>query len=134
MLELRHIHAGYRDLAVLFDVSLKVERGEIVALIGSNGAGKSTVVNVVTGLLRPNEGEVIFLGERIDRCLPHQIVKLGISHIPEGRQIFYHMSVLENLKMGTFIHKDIKTKQKQIEWVFSLFPILRERRSQRGEH
>lgn len=132
MLELRNVRAGYGDLPVLFDVSLKVERGEIVSLIGSNGAGKSTVVNVITGLLKPIEGEVVFIGERIDLLPPHQVVKRGISHIPEGRQIFYNMSVLENLKMGAYTEKDPKKKREQIDWVLSLFPILQERKAQKG--
>jgi len=132
VLELRNVRAGYGDLPVLFDVSLKVERGEIVSLIGSNGAGKSTVVNVITGLLKPIEGEVVFIGERIDLLPPHQVVKRGISHIPEGRQIFYNMSVLENLKMGAYTEKDPKKKREQIDWVLSLFPILQERKAQKG--
>lgn len=132
MLELKHVHAGYGDLTVLFDVSMRVETGEIVALIGSNGAGKSTVVSVITGLLKPNAGEVVFLGDRIDLLPPHQVVKRGISHIPEGRQIFDNMSVLENLKMGAYTERDPKKKQEKINWVLSLFPILRERKAQKG--
>jgi len=132
MLELKGIYAGYQDLAVLFDISLKVEDGEIVSLIGSNGAGKSTLINVITGILKPTKGEVIFMDKRIDQLPPNKIVEIGISHIPEGRQIFYNMSVLENLKMGAYVETDPKKTEQRLEWVFSLFPILEERKSQKG--
>jgi branched-chain amino acid transport system ATP-binding protein len=132
VLEAKQVDAGYGDLAVLFNVSIRVEEKEIVSLIGSNGAGKSTLISVITGLLKLNRGEVTFAGKRIDLLPPHQIVALGISHIPEGRQIFYRMSVLENLKMGAYTGKDPKKKQEQIEWVFQLFPRLEERKAQLG--
>ncbi len=132
MLEAKQVDAGYGDLAILFSVSIRVEAKEIVSLIGSNGAGKSTLISVITGLLRLNRGEVTFSGNRIDPLPPHQIVALGISHIPEGRQIFYRMSVLENLKMGAYTGKDPKKKREQIEWVFQLFPRLAERKAQLG--
>ena len=132
MLEAKQVDAGYGDLAVLFNVSIRVEEKEIVSLIGSNGAGKSTLISVITGLLKLDRGEVTFAGKRIDLLPPHQIVALGISHIPEGRQIFYRMSVLENLKMGAYTGKDPKKKQEQIEWVFQLFPRLEERKAQLG--
>ena len=132
MLEAKQVDAGYGDLAVLFNVSIRVEEKEIVSLIGSNGAGKSTLISVITGLLKLDRGEVTFAGKRIDLLPPHQIVALGISHIPEGRQIFYRMSVLENLKMGAYTGKDPKKKQEQIEWVFQLFPRLEERKGQLG--
>ncbi len=132
MLEAKKIDAGYGDLAVLFNVSIRIEEKEIITLIGSNGAGKSTLIHVITGLLKPNQGEVTFLGNRIDLLAPHRIVALGISHIPEGRQIFYHMSVLENLKMGAYIERDPKRKREQMERVFQLFPRLGERKGQLG--
>ena len=132
MLEAKQVDAGYGDLAVLFNVSIRVEAKEIVSLIGSNGAGKSTLISVITGLLRLNRGEVTFSGNRIDLLPPHKIVALGISHIPEGRQIFHHMSVLENLKMGAYTGKDPKKKREQTEWVFQLFPRLAERKAQMG--
>jgi len=132
MLEVKEIHAGYGDLPVLFGASMKVKRGEIVSLIGSNGAGKSSIINVITGLLKPTSGTVTFLNKRIDSLTGHEIVKLGISHIPEGRHIFYNMTVLENLKMGSYTQKDKLEKKKTLDRVFQLFPRLEERKGQLG--
>jgi len=132
MLEVRDVHAAYGDLPVLFGVSMRVMEGEIVSLIGSNGAGKSSMINVITGILKPTSGTVEFMGERIDSLAAHQIVKRGISHIPEGKHIFFNMTVLENLKMGAYTQSDKRKKKETLDWVFTLFPILRERQRQRA--
>jgi len=132
MLEVRDVHAAYGDLPVLFGVSMRVMEGEIVSLIGSNGAGKSSMINVITGILKPTSGTVEFMGERIDSLAAHQIVKRGISHIPEGKHIFFNMTVLENLKMGAYTQSDRREKKETLDWVFTLFPILRERQRQRA--
>jgi len=132
MLEVRDVHAAYGDLPVLFGVSMRVMEGEIVSLIGSNGAGKSSMINVITGILKPTSGTVEFMGERIDSLAAHQIVKRGISHIPEGKHIFFNMTVLENLKMGAYTQSDKREKKETLDWVFTLFPILRERQRQRA--
>jgi len=132
MLEVREVYAGYGDLSVLFGVSMKVMEGEIVSLIGSNGAGKSSLINVVTGILKPTSGTVEFMGERIDSLSAHQIVKRGISHIPEGKHIFFNMTVFENLRMGAYTQSDKQEEKQALDWVFSLFPILKERHRQRA--
>ena len=132
MLEVREVYAGYGDLSVLFGVSMKVMEGEIVSLIGSNGAGKSSLINVVTGILKPTSGTVEFMGDRIDSLSAHQIVKRGISHIPEGKHIFFNMTVFENLRMGAYTQSDKQEEKQALDWVFSLFPILKERYRQRA--
>ena len=132
MLEVREVCAGYGDLSVLFGVSMKVMEGEIVSLIGSNGAGKSSLINVVTGILKPSSGTVEFMGDRIDSLSAHQIVKRGISHIPEGKHIFFNMTVFENLRMGAYTQSDKQEEKQALDWVFSLFPILKERHRQRA--
>jgi branched-chain amino acid transport system ATP-binding protein len=132
MLEVKDVRAAYGDLSVLFGVSLKVTEGEIVSLIGSNGAGKSSLINVITGILKASSGTVAFMGERIDSLTAHEIVKKGISHIPEGKHIFFNMTVLENLKMGAYIQSDKREARETLDWIFSLFPILRERQRQRA--
>ena len=108
MLELRNIDVYYGNIHALKNISLKVNNGEIVTLIGANGAGKSTTLKTISGLIKPKKGEVIFKGKNISSLNPSEIVKLGISHVPEGRRIFSNMTVMENLEMGAFIRKDIK--------------------------
>ena len=132
LLELRDVHSYYGNIHALKGVSLTVEPGEIVTLIGANGAGKSTTLKTISGLLRPRQGEVWFNGERIDGVPSHQIVTLGISQSPEGRRIFARMSVRENLEMGAFVRPKSPELESDFERVFTLFPRLRERRSQLG--
>ena len=132
MLELRDVHAYYGNIHALKGVSLTVEAGEIVTLIGANGAGKSTTLKTISGLLRPRQGEIHFDGGRIDGVRSHDIVSLGISQAPEGRRIFPRMSVIENLEMGAFLRKKGPEVNSDFERVFGLFPRLRERRSQLG--
>jgi branched-chain amino acid transport system ATP-binding protein len=130
MLEVKNINVFYGQIQVLWDVSLKVDQGEIVAIIGANGAGKSTLVNAITGLLHITSGEIIFLDKRIDRLPPHIITELGISHIPEGRKLFTEMSAQENLEMGAYSKIAWKNRQKTLEEVYTLFPSLKDRRHQ----
>lgn len=132
MLEVKDVYAAYGDLSVLFGVSMRVMEKEIISVIGSNGAGKSSMINVITGLLKPASGTVEFMGERIDSLTAHQIVKRGISHIPEGKHIFFNMTVFENLRMGAYIQTNKAEEKEALDWVFSLFPILGERRRQRA--
>lgn len=129
MLELRNIDVYYGNIHALKNLSLKVNEGEIVTLIGANGAGKSTTLKTISGLLKPKKGEVLFNGERIDTLNASEIVKLGISHVPEGRRIFANMTVMENLEMGAFTRNDNNVTD-DYEKVFSLFPRLRERKKQ----
>jgi branched-chain amino acid transport system ATP-binding protein len=130
VLEVSNLSVFYGKSQALRDVSLKVNEGEIVALVGANGAGKTTLLNTVSGLLRPASGSVEFLGKRIDRLAPHKIMKLGICQIPEGRKLFSDMTVGENLEMGAYTSAAWKRRKEMLEQVFQLFPVLEERRRQ----
>ena len=130
MLEVKNIDTFYGKAQALWDVSLRVDEAEIVALVGANGAGKTTLLNTVSGLLPPASGSVEFLDQRIDGLAPHSIVELGISHIPEGRRLFPHMSVRENLEMGAYVHEAWKRKEETLRQVYEMFPILQERQGQ----
>jgi len=132
MLEVENVHAYYGKIHVLKDISLTVEEGEIVTLIGANGAGKSSTLRAMSGLLRPREGKIRFDGEDLTKLLPHQIVTKGIIQVPEGRRIFGQLTVLENLDMGAFTCRDHNLNQKNMSKVFNLFPRLAERRRQVG--
>ncbi|GAK60971.1 ABC transporter related [Candidatus Vecturithrix granuli] len=127
-LEVNNIHTFYGNIEALKGVSLSVDEGEIVTLIGSNGAGKSTTLNTISGLYKPRQGEVSLEGERIDQLPAHTIVAKGISQAPEGRKIFARLTVKENLEMGAFIRTDgPEAIKRDIEHVYALFPRLRER-------
>jgi len=130
MLEINNINTFYGQIQALWDVCLKIDEGEIVALIGANGAGKSTLLNTISGIIHPTSGSITFLGQRIDGLLSHSIVELGISHIPEGRKLFTDMSVRENLEMGAYSSRAWKQKQETLEQVYQLFPALKERAGQ----
>ncbi len=130
LLELQDVHAYYGNIHALKGISLSVDEGEIVTLIGSNGAGKSTTLRAISGLLRPRTGQIRFRGERIDGHRPDAIVSLGICQSPEGRRVFPRMSVQENLEMGAFHRKRDPRITDDFERVFVLFPRLKERRSQ----
>jgi len=132
LLELHDVHAYYGNIHALKGVSLTVDRGEIVTLIGSNGAGKSTTLKTISGLLRPRSGSIEFDGERLDGTRPHEIVVRGISQAPEGRRIFSRMSVHENLEMGAFQRKKGAEMNADFDRVFTLFPRLKEREKQLG--
>jgi len=127
LLELHDVQTFYAAIQALRGVTVSVEEGEIVTLIGSNGAGKSTTLRTISGLVRPRSGQVLFDGKRIDGLPPHEIVRLGISQSPEGRRVFARMTVLENLQMGAFIRNDREGIAADYERVFGLFPRLRER-------
>jgi len=130
MLEVDKINVFYGDLQALWDVSFEVHEGEKVVIVGANGAGKTTTLRTISGLLRPRSGEIRFLGQRIDRLPPHKIVELGIAHVPEGRRLFPRMTVLENLEMGAYIKRAREKFEDTLEWVFSIFPRLKERKDQ----
>ena len=132
MLELKEVHAYYGHIHALKGISLVVEGGEIVTLIGSNGAGKSTTIRTISGLLHPRHGEVLLEGERIDHLSPHKIVSKGVGQAPEGRWIFPRLTVLENLEMGAFARADTQGIKADLERVFELFPRLKERLNQQG--
>ncbi len=132
MLELRDIHTYYGNIEALKGVSLKISEGEIISLIGANGAGKSTTLMSICGVVPPRQGEVIFEGKSITTTPPNKIVSLGICQVPEGRRIFPYLSVLENLDMGAFLRRDKEGIRQDIDYVFELFPILAQRRHQAG--
>jgi branched-chain amino acid transport system ATP-binding protein len=130
VLEVQEIHAYYGNIHAIKGVSLRVCPGEIVTLIGNNGAGKSTMLNTISGILRASEGSIYFKGRRIDGLPPHKIVQAGVSQVPEGRKIFSRLTVIENLEMGAFLRQSKREIRKDVEGVFGLFPRLEERRDQ----
>jgi branched-chain amino acid transport system ATP-binding protein len=133
MLEVKKICVSYLGVPVIREVSFKVEEGQMVSIVGSNGAGKSTILKTISGLLRPLSGEITFLGKRIDTLPPYAITSAGISHIPEGRKIFAKLSVLDNLLVGAHTRNSKSEVQQSLEEIYTLFSILKERKDQRGE-
>lgn len=132
LLEFRNVDAYYGKIQALKNVSFNVKKGEIVTLIGSNGAGKTTVLKTISALLRPGKGEVVYGGKVISGLAPHQIAEQGVAHIPEGRKIFPRLTVKENLEMGAFRFNNTNKIKKDMEHVFELFPRLKERENQNG--
>lgn len=127
LLEVRDLHVNYGAISVLHGVSLRVAQGEIVTLIGANGAGKSTTLRTLSGLVRARAGTIVFDGQPIANLPPHAIVRLGLGHVPEGRMVFANLTVRENLLMGAYLQKDPKAVATELDYVFSLFPRLQER-------
>jgi branched-chain amino acid transport system ATP-binding protein len=132
MLELRGINTFHGKIHVLHDLSLRIGEGEIITLIGANGAGKSTTLMSVCGIVPPRSGEILFKGQPIQRLPPDKIVTLGISQVPEGRRIFSALSVAENLELGAYLRHDKAQIRQDMEHCYALFPILAQRRSQPG--
>jgi len=133
MLNIRSLKSYYESICALKSVSLHIKKGEIITLIGGNGSGKSTLLNSISGLAPRTTGTILFEKREILGLSPSAIVRLGISLVPEGRQLFYPMSVMDNLILGTYSHYSMrlrKTLQKKIEWIFEIFPVLGERRRQ----
>jgi branched-chain amino acid transport system ATP-binding protein len=130
MLELRGLGSGYRSLQVLWDIELSLQEGEWLALLGPNGAGKSTLLKTIAGLLKPMQGEIRYRGKKINAIPVHERVTLGISLVPEGRRLFTGMTIRENLMMGVYAQKNDGKDANQLERVYHLFPILKEREKQ----
>jgi branched-chain amino acid transport system ATP-binding protein len=130
MLELKNLSVSYGAINALHGISLSVKPGSIVTLIGANGAGKTTTLKTISGLLKPKSGEIFYDGKNIAGLPPHQIVKLGISQVPEGRMIFANLTVLENLQLGAYLQTDKQIVRRELEHVFKLFPRLQERERQ----
>ena len=132
MLEINSLNVAYGRVQVLFDVSISVPEGELVTVIGANGAGKTTLLLTVSGVLRPQSGEISFEGERIDSLRPHEIVGMGLGHVPQGKELFPAMTVLENLEMGAHMVNEEDEYRQRLERAFDFFPRLSERARQRA--
>jgi branched-chain amino acid transport system ATP-binding protein len=130
MLELKNVDTFYGKVQALWDISLRIDKAEIVALVGANGAGKSTLLKTISGVVHPTSGSVEFLGKRIDGLPAHSVVELGLSHIPEGRKLFTDMTVHENLEMGAYPYNAWKKRKETSEQIYQVFPILKERAGQ----
>jgi branched-chain amino acid transport system ATP-binding protein len=130
---MNNVRAGYGKAMVLHGVSLEMGDREIVAVVGPNGAGKTTAIRCITGEVRPAQGEIVFDGASLIGLAPHEVVKRGVSCSPEGRQVFGNLTVLENLRMGAYLLRDKSVIRDRVDWVFSLFPRLAERRRQYAE-
>jgi branched-chain amino acid transport system ATP-binding protein len=131
LLDVQDVKIRYGGIEAVKGISVRVDQGELVTLIGGNGAGKSTTLRTISGIKRPSEGSITFLGERVDELTPDEIVDLGLSHVPEGRRIFPRMSVRENLEMGGYARRS-KDFGEDFDRVFTLFPVLKERERQLG--
>lgn len=132
MLDVRHLSTSYGKIHAVRDIDFFVDEGEIVTLIGANGAGKSTTLKTISGLIKPKSGEILFKGEDIVGLPAHEITAKHIIQVPEGRRIFDRMTVMENLEMGAYLRRDNDDVKRDIEWVFDLFPRLKDRIAQKG--
>ncbi len=132
ILEVKDIHTYYGSIHAVKGIDLEVRQGEVVTLIGANGAGKSTTLRTINGLNHPREGRIMFQGKDVTNEAPHEIVKMGVAHSPEGRKLFPRMSVFENLEMGTFQREDRSEVKEDLDRVYALFPRLAERKNQRA--
>lgn len=130
MLEVKNLQVSYGAINALHGISLSVKVGSIVTLIGSNGAGKSTTLRAISGLVKPKAGEIIYNGQSIGGLPAHQLVKLGLAHVPEGRMIFANLTVHENLMMGAYLQREKAVIQRELDFVFATFPRLKEREKQ----
>lgn len=130
MLEVKNLQVYYGMIQAIKDISFEVNKGEVIALIGANGAGKTTVLHTITGLLSPQSGTVLFEGKDITRIPGHKIVSMGMAHVPEGRRVFSNLSVLQNLKLGAYTRKNKSEIAETLEMVYSRFPRLEERKNQ----
>lgn len=130
LLEVRNLHVAYGDAPAVWDASLDIDAGQIVSVVGPNGAGKSTLINAIAGILRPTQGQIRIDGKDIARIAGHQVCDHGIAIVPEGRRLFTHMSVLENLELGSYRPAARASREEALEEVFTMFPILKERRHQ----
>lgn len=130
MLEVKNLNVYYGMIHAIKGISFSVEKGEAVALIGANGAGKTTIMHTLSGLIPSKSGEIIYKNQNITKTAPHKIVALGMAQVPEGRRVFQQLTVLENLKLGAYIRKDTPQIEKDLDMIYTRFPRLKERRSQ----
>ncbi len=132
VLSLKNLETRYGQIYALRGINMDVQKGEIVALLGANGAGKSTTLKTISSLIQASAGSVVFMGKDITYIHPHEIVEMGVIHVPEGRMIFKELTVKENLELGSFTLRDNKERELRMERVFELFPVLKERQKQMG--
>ena len=132
MLKIEKVNAGYGDVTVLWDINIALDAGKTLAIVGSNGAGKSTIMRTLCGLVSPSAGFITFDGKNISKMAPHDIVKLGIVYVPEGRRLFNKLSVMDNLLVGSYLPQNRKKRAENLERVFEMFPKLHERREQKA--
>jgi branched-chain amino acid transport system ATP-binding protein len=132
MLRVERIKVSYDEVPALHEVSFKVEQGQIVSIVGANGAGKSTILKAISSVLRPDEGMIYFDDRRVDQIAPHEVVGLGIAHVPEGRRLFARLTVKQNLILGAYTRKSEEHRQSTLRKLFQLFPILEQRQDQRA--
>ena len=132
MLKIENVNAGYADVTVLWDINLELAEGKTLAIVGSNGAGKSTIMRTLCGLVTPSTGSITFDGKNITKMSSHDIVKLGIVYVPEGRRLFNKLSVMDNLLVGSYLPQNRKARAQNLERVFDMFPKLHERREQKA--
>lgn len=130
MLSVKNLEVHYGMIKAIKDVSFEVKQGEVIALIGANGAGKTTILHTISGLLQPSRGRVVFEGTDITRIAAHKIVSLGMAHVPEGRRVFSQLTVFENLKLGAYTRKDKKEMEETLGMIYKRFPRLEERKNQ----
>jgi branched-chain amino acid transport system ATP-binding protein len=130
MLRIDKVDVSYGSVRVLHGITFQMDKGECLALLGSNGAGKSTILKTISGLLNPDGGSIVFMEERIDHLPAFEVAKAGIAHVPEGRHVFPQLSVEENLDMGSYLPEAKKERKRTKKWVYSIFPVLEERRRQ----
>jgi branched-chain amino acid transport system ATP-binding protein len=132
MLRVEHIKVSYDEVPALHEVSFKVEPGQIVSIIGANGAGKSTILKAISSVLHPDEGSISFENQRVDQIPPHRVVEMGIAHVPEGRRLFARLTVMQNLTLGAYTKKSLAHREATLKNIFQLFPVLENRKNQRA--
>jgi branched-chain amino acid transport system ATP-binding protein len=132
MLRVEHIKVSYDEVPALHEVSFKVEAGQIVSIIGANGAGKSTILKAISSVLHPDEGSISFENQRVDQIPPHRVVEMGIAHVPEGRRLFARLTVMQNLTLGAYTKKSLAHREATLKNIFQLFPVLENRKNQRA--
>jgi len=132
MLRVERIKVSYDEVPALHEVSFKVEKGQIVSIIGANGAGKSTILKAISSVLHPDEGSITFEDQRVDRTPPYKVVDMGIAHVPEGRRLFARLTVKQNLILGAYTRKSEEHRQSTLKKLFQLFPVLEQRQDQRA--
>jgi branched-chain amino acid transport system ATP-binding protein len=132
MLRVEHIKVSYDEVPALHEVSFKVDPGQIVCIVGANGAGKSTILKAISSVLHLDEGSISFENQRVDQIPPHRVVEMGIAHVPEGRRLFARLTIMQNLTLGAYTKKSLALREATLKNIFQLFPVLENRKNQRA--